>query len=115
MGLIYNCNSVTILKMDHPQKLLNLMSTIKDCIEEGRYLDTRHALERQIERTITRPEILYVLKTGYHEKKKDQFDEFYRAWNYAIRGKTRDKREIRVIVSFDENGMLIITAIALRK
>lgn len=32
-----------------------------------------------------------------------------------MRGRTVDRREIRVIVSFEENGMLIITAIELGK
>jgi hypothetical protein len=101
--------------VSRPEKILNLMKTIHTCIEEGRYLDTRHAFARQNERKISRPEFLYVLKTGHHEKKKDKFDELYGAWNYAVRGRTVDRRELRVIVSFDENGMLIITAIDLKK
>ena len=64
---------------------------------------------------ISRPEILYVLKSGRHEKSKDQYQDRYKAWNYAIRGKTIDKRDVRVIVSFDENNMLIITAIELEQ
>lgn len=92
------------------------MSVIRTCIEEGRYLDTRHAIERQDERQINRPEVLYVLKNGHHEKRKDRFDEFHQAWNYALRGKTVDRRELRIIVSIDEpSGMLIITAIELKK
>jgi len=102
--------------MRHPEKLPDLMSVIQTCIEDGRYLDTRHASERQNERRINRPEILYVLKHGYHEKKKDKFDEFYQVWNYAVRGKTIDRRELRIVVSFDEaSEMLIITAIELTK
>jgi Domain of unknown function (DUF4258) len=102
--------------VSNPEKLLNLMSVIRACIEDGRYLDTRHAFERQDERRISRPEILYVLKNGHHEKKKDKFDEFHREWNYAVQGKTVDRRNLRVIVSFDEaSGMLIITAIELKK
>ena len=92
------------------------MTHVRTCIEQGRYLDTRHALERQVERAINRNEILYVLKNGYHEKKKDKFDELYQAWNYAVRGKTLDRRELRVVISFeDASGMLLITAIELKK
>jgi hypothetical protein len=101
--------------VDSTEKILNLLVEIRMCLDEGRFLDTRHAHGRQDERQITRPEILFVLKNGYHEKKKDKFDEFYKAWNYAVRGKTLDRRELRIIVSFDEAGMLIITAIDLRK
>lgn len=79
-----------------------------------RYLDTRHATQRQSERNVTRPEILYALVNGFHEKRKDKFEESYNAWNYSIRGKTIDARSLRIIVSFDENDMLIITAIDLR-
>ncbi len=49
----------------------------------------------------------------WHEKAKDQFSERYESWNYAIRGKTIDLRELRVVVSFDENNMLVITVIDL--
>jgi hypothetical protein len=94
-------------------KVDRLIEKIAECLDAGRYLDTRHALARQHEREITRPEVLYVLRRGYHEKKKDKFDARYRAWNYAVRGKTIDKRDLRIIVSFDESNMLIITAIDL--
>ena len=91
------------------------MPIVHACVEDGRYLDTRHATDRQYERKVNRPEILYVLKHGYHEKKKDKFDEYYQAWNYSVRGKTVDRRELRVVVSFDPSGMLIITAIELKR
>jgi hypothetical protein len=55
------------------------------------------------------------LKNGYHEKKKDKFEEQYHAWNYVVRGKTIDGRNLRIVVSFDPSGMLIITAIDLGK
>ena len=99
--------------MDRPPKIRNLLETIRKCLYDGRYLDTRHAFQRQGERNITRPEIVAMLRSGFHEARKDQFDEVHGAWNYAIRGKTMDARTLRVIVSFDENNMLIITAIHL--
>ncbi len=89
------------------------MVKIRECLDTGKYLDTRHATERQAERDITRPEILRVLRTGFHEKRKDQFKEEYQAWNYSVRGKTVDARNLRVIISFDPSGMLIISAIDL--
>ena len=95
-------------------KILCILEKVKRCISNGNYLDTRHALERQDQRNITRPEVIYVLQTGHHEKHKDKFDDIYNSWNYAIKGKTVDKKPLRIIVSFDENNMLIITAIELR-
>ena len=54
------------------------------------------------------------MESGYHEKSKDEFKVEWQAWNYAIRGRTIDRRELRVAVSFDdEDSLLIITAIDL--
>lgn len=85
----------------------------RECIRQGRYRDTRHATDRKSERVISLVEITSVINSGYHEKSKDEFKPEYDAWNYAIRGKTVDKRSLRVAVSFDEQLMLIITAIDL--
>ncbi len=44
------------------------MGTIRKCIEDGRYLDNRHATQRQTERKVTRPEYLHALlkHADYH-------------------------------------------------
>ena len=97
--------------MRRKPKIQDLLEEVRSCVESGRYFDTRHATHRQSERSIIRTEIMYVLKYGRHEKSKDVYQERYQAWNYAVRGKTIDKRDIRVIISFDAEGMLIITAI----
>jgi len=87
------------------------------CLEKGRYRDTRHVLERRQEREITLMEIKAVIGNGWHEKAKDRYQEEYAAWSYAVRGKTVDKRALRVVISFepDEKGelLLLITAIDL--
>jgi len=101
--------------MSKAPKIRDLLERIRVCISSGKYLDTRHATKRQAERNITRPEILHVLMLGFHEPKKDKFDEAHKSWNYAIRGKSIDERTLRIILSFDENNMVIITAIELRK
>lgn len=95
---------------EKPEKLKNVLSRVKECIEQGHYFVTAHAFIRQNERMISLPESLYVLETGYEEKKKTRFDIEHNTWKYAIRGKTlRDELDVRVIVAFDDNGMLIIT------
>lgn len=86
------------------------MEQVRVCLEKGRYKDTFHAMERKRERRITLPDIIHILRNGVHEKAKDTYSEEFKAWKYAIRGKTIDDREIRVIVSFNSDGMLIITA-----
>ena len=99
-----------------PTKHPDVLKLVKECIENGRYLDTRHATDRQSERSINRLEVIYVLKNGHHEKRKDKFEDRFNVWNYAIRGKTLDKRDLRIVVSFDENvQLLIITAIEILK
>lgn len=96
-----------------PKKVTDLLAKVRACVDCGRYLDTSHASMRQGERAIIRPEIIYVLKNGYHEKSRDKYDPVHRAWNYALRGKTVDSRSLRVVVSFIESDLLIITAIDL--
>jgi hypothetical protein len=48
-------------------------------------------------------------------KKKDEFKEDHKLWNYSIRGKTIDGKSLRVALSFDKSNMLIITVIDLSK
>lgn len=94
-----------------PKKIENLVEHIRDCITSGSYRETFHATERKSKRNITLPEIVHVLMTGKHEKIKDYFEETFQTWNYAIRGKTINDLELRVIVSFEEErNLLIITA-----
>jgi hypothetical protein len=89
------------------------MPAVQTAISEGRYLYSKHSLDRQMQREITRPEVLQVLNGGYHEKARDIYVEAFKSWNYAVRGKTLDGRELRIAVSFDSNGLLIVTAIDL--
>ena len=102
-------------KRKRPSKHTRLMERIWEALDSGRYRDVVHAQDRQRERWITRPEYTYVLRNGYHEAKKDEFKEEHTAWNYAIRGRTVDQRDLRIIVSFDEEGLLIITTIEVGK
>ena len=93
-----------------PLKAENVLEMINKCLEEDKYTITTHAHIRQKERKINISEIVHVLKTGYEEKKKTCFDDKNNAWKYAIRGKTKiDPLDVRVIVSFDDFEMLIIT------
>ncbi len=97
-------------KTSRPPKIDHLLDIVKKCIELGRYISCLHLEQREEERGITRREVLHVLLNGFHEQKKDGFDEVYQKWHYAIRGKTLDARELRVFISFDEaTKMIIIT------
>lgn len=96
-------------KLKNPPQIDNLFQTIKECIEQGNYILTEHALQRLNERNIALNDAEYVLKNGYLEKKKTNFDEIFRTWKYAIRGKTIEDLDIRIIIAFDKNNMIVIT------
>lgn len=96
--------------MVRPEKIKNILGKIKYCIETGKYILTKHAVERQNERLINLAEILHVLRTGREEKTKSSFDELQNTWKYAVRGKTKlDNKDVRIIVAFEDDGMLVIT------
>lgn len=96
-------------KTSRPAQLSEIFPKVRDCIEKGAYRQSKHAIDRKAERNIHLSDILYVLKNGYHEKQKTSFDEMFQVWKYAIRGKTLENLNIRIIIAFDECGMLIIT------
>ena len=104
---------MTEVKLKPPGQQENLLELVNRCIEERRVRQTFHAVQRGKQRKINLPGMLYVLKNGYHEKRKTSFDEVFNRWKYAIRGMTVDSLDARVIISFDERGMIIITAIIL--
>jgi len=101
-----------VKKKKTPPKLDNLLEKIKQHIANGEYSFTTHALSRQIERGIDTLTALYVLKTGYEEKKKTKFDETCNTWKYAIRGRTLDDLDVRIIVAI-HNKIIVITVINL--
>jgi hypothetical protein len=63
-------------------------------LKKNNYIFCQHAKERQLE----------------IKRKKDTYKES-QDWNYCIEGKDLDERTIRVIISFSEDLMLIITVI----
>lgn len=98
-----------------PAQLEKIFPRIRDCIEKGLYRQSKHAIERESERGIDLLDVLYVLKNGYHETAKTSFDDAFQTWKYAVRGKTLDEIEIRIIIAFDDNGMMIITVMRVVK
>lgn len=104
------------MNRNRPEKRENLLESIHQRIAQDRFLITFHAQERKLQRSISLQQVKFVLLHGYHEKRKDQFDEVFNAWNYAIRGRTFDLIDLRVIVSFDEeDDLLIITTFEVGK
>lgn len=96
-------------KQRKPEQLDNLLQLIRDCVDKGNYILTEHALLRLKERDISLIDAEWVLKNGYHEKRKTSFDEKFKTWKYAIRGTTIEALDIRLILAFNQEGMVIIT------
>ncbi|MCO5142096.1 MAG: DUF4258 domain-containing protein [Oligoflexia bacterium] len=92
----------------------NLLVVVKAKVEAGQLRFSQHALDRMKSREITRLEVEQVLKEGRHNKKKDQFNELERSWDFVIEGKTIDKRLLRIVVAVIEPNLLVVTAIDLK-
>jgi hypothetical protein len=97
---------------DRPKKL-DLLKSIQAKISSGKVRYSAHANERMLERGIIKPEVEYVLKAGHHNKKKDQFNETEKEWDYAIEGKTVDGKKLRIVVTLVDPNLLVVTAIDL--
>ena len=101
--------------MGSKSKLTDLLEKLKSAVDRGSLRFSKHTFERMSERGILRREVRFVLKNGFHEKRKDQFDEEYNCWNYSIRGKTLDDRKLRIVVSFEKPNFIVVTAIDLER
>ncbi len=87
---------------------------VRKSVKDQRVEYTEHALDRMSERSITVNEVEMVLKTGFNERKKDEYKAEFQAWIYSIRADLSvnrlEKRRLRVPIAIDD-GVLIITAI----
>lgn len=101
--------------MKRTLKMKNVMDIIVVKAKRGEFIILPHAIERRHQRNISISDIIQVLTTGWHESRKDEYKEEFKSWNYSIRGKTIDGKQLRIAVSFDENNMLVITVIDLNK
>lgn len=101
--------------MKRPDKCKDVLAVVRRLVGSGYLVYSDHANSRMREREIIRPEVEYVLKSGFHEAKKDQFSSQFDAWDYAIRGKTVDGRSIRIVVAVVQPNVFIVTAIDLDK
>lgn len=93
---------------------VDLLKKVRDHVQNGTYVLVKHAIERQTERSIKLPDVLRVLEYGRHEREKDSFDLKNQKWKYSIRGKTINGIELRVIVAFQDE-MVIITVMRVER
>lgn len=99
-----------------------LFTIIENKIAQGMCIFTDHAKQRGTQRGITDEEVLNILenKKGYTRRwiqVKDTFEAYYidepPTWRYCIEGTTLDKEEVRIILTFTDDWMPIITVIKL--
>ncbi len=91
---------------------MKLHNKILQHINNGKYRLTKHAGEEQANDHIDLIDTLHVLRNGSHEKTKTNFSTKFQTWHYAIRGKTEDFKNVRVIIAFS-NEMMIVTVMEL--
>ena len=94
-----------------------LWGLITQKISGIRYVFLNHAKARLVDRKITDVEVLDILEHKNkcrRNKSKDSLAPGYPDWKYCIEGKSfSDQPKIRVIISFDQEFMLVITVIRL--
>lgn len=96
-----------------------LFAIIEKCTADKDYIILPHAKKRQIDRNITDIDILDILENKGNRKrkrnkKKDEYEDGFIDWKYCIEGLDLDEEtKIRIIISFDESNLLVITVIRL--
>jgi hypothetical protein len=97
-------------------KVDNVVALAKRLMEKGAYVISNHAYERGSQRKLSLGDIKNVISTGYHEKRKDEYKEEFKDWNYAIKGKTLNSTLARVCVAFvEEIRLIVVTVIRLEE
>ena len=96
------------------EKIDQVVALAKKLMAEGAYVISNHAFERGEERRLSIGDIKNVINTGHHEKRKDEYKEEFKDWNYAIRGQTLDQELARVCLAFiKRDRFVVITVIRL--
>ena len=109
-----NCNGKPAKKTDK-----ELWALIEKCTTDKDYIILPHAKKRQIDRHITDIDILDILENKENRKrkrnkKKDEYKDGFIDWKYCIEGLDLDEEtKIRIIISFDESNLLVITVVRL--
>lgn len=93
-----------------------LWALITKMISNGNYIFLKHAHDRLKDRNVSDIDVLDILENKSkrqrrRNKSKDVFLPGYKDWNYWIEGNDLDGKKIRIIISFDDELMLVITVI----
>ncbi len=88
----------------------DVLRRVKEHVRNGTYILREHAIEMQEKRRVSLADDLRVLEYGRHESEKDIFEVKNQRWKHAIRGKTINGIDLRVIIAFHAK-LAIITVI----
>ncbi|MBH47249.1 MAG: hypothetical protein CME71_03665 [Halobacteriovorax sp.] len=91
-----------------------LYRLLSEKIASGDYVFKKHAKQRLEDREINDLEVLDILqgkskRDRHRNKSKDKYESGNQDWNYCIEGQNLDKYRIRIIISFADDLMPIIT------
>ena len=91
-----------------------LFKLVEKSIKDENYVFLPHAKQRLSERRISELVVLKILEglegtKRKRNKKKDSFQKDEEDWNYCIEGVDSNNKKIRIILSFTEKQMPIIT------
>lgn len=110
-----------MLKKPPKKSDAELFALIETKIQEKKYIFVKHAQERKKQRNISQLDVLNILegKKGFgrkRNKRKDSYDADYihekpQDWKYCIEGKDIDDKDVRIILTFTDDFMPIITVI----
>jgi hypothetical protein len=109
-----------MLKRPPKKSDAELFTFIEQKIREKKYIFTSHAQQRGEERNISDLDVLNILenKNGYSRTRNKQKDTYEAGcineqpvWRYCIEGNDIDENKIRLVITFDEYNMLIVTVI----
>lgn len=106
------------IKKPIKRKDIELWNLISDMIPNGNYIFLIHAQDRLKERNVSDLDVLDILENKEKRKRKrnkakDTYTEGYFDWNYCVEGLDLDGGKIRIIISFTEESLLVITVIRL--
>lgn len=98
-----------------------MFSLIESKIAQKKYIFLKHSQQRMLERNIIQLDVLNILsgQRGYgrkRNKKKDTYEQYIfselsQDWKYCIEGCDVDREPLRIIITFTDDLMPIITAI----
>lgn len=105
-----------IFKSDKPIKRTDreLYSLLAAKVSSGDYIFLKHARLRQQDRQISELDVIHILKGDAgrkRNKRKDSYDPGKEDWKYCFEGFDIDGLKIRIIITFEDEYLLVITVI----